>query len=88
MARPSVRTDYHECAACHQRIIWPVDEHGKALPPVNWASASDPLGTVAIWHEASGTWRARIIGQGDPAPRDPEKRFRWHRETCRPRTGE
>ena len=48
MARPSVRTDYHECHACHERIIWPVDSNSTPLPPLNWASASDPFGTVAV----------------------------------------
>jgi hypothetical protein len=87
MARPSLVTDYHQCPACQRvRIIWPVDEHGKALPPVNWTP--DPAGVVAVQHTAAGTWLARILGQGDPAPVFPEKRFRWHRETCQQaRTG-
>jgi hypothetical protein len=85
MARPSLRTAYNECAACHARIVWPVDWDGNRLPPLNWASVSDPFGTVAVWHTAEGYWLARIIGQGSAPPIFPEKRFRWHRETCQPR---
>ena len=81
-------TTYTECHACHARIVWPVDIAGTRMAPLNWAPASDPYGTVAVWHEADGTWRARVIGQGDPPVTAPEKRFRWHRETCTPRTGE
>ena len=86
MARPSVRTDYHQCHACHARIIWPVDGKGTSLAPVNFGP--DPTGCVAIQHTATGTWLGRVIEQGDAGPIFPEKRFRWHRETCQPRTGE
>ena len=73
-------TDYAQCGTCHTRIVWPVDGRGGKLPAVNWAP--DPAGTVAVQHEVNGTWRGRVIEQGQPGPRFPEKRFRWHRETC------
>lgn len=86
MTRASVRTEYHQCPACHTRIIWPVDRKGNRMAPVNWGP--DPTGCIAVQHTATGTWLGRVVGQGDPAPIFPEKRFRWHGETCRPRTGE
>ena len=79
-------TDYAECHACHTRLVWPVDAHGKRLPPVNWGP--DPAGTVAVQHTATGAWLGRILGQGDTPPIFPEKRFRWHRETCVTEAGE
>lgn len=86
MARASVRTDYRECTACHGRIIWPVDTSGTRLAPVSLGP--DPAGTVAVQHTATGTWLGRVIEQGDVGPIFPEKRFRWHRETCQPRASE
>ena len=73
-------TDYAECGTCHTRLVWPVDAHGVKLPPVNWGP--DPAGTVAVQHTATGTWLGRVIEQGGRAPVFPEKRFRWHWETC------
>ena len=73
-------TDYAACGTCHTRIIWPVTARQEKLPPVNFGP--DPAGTVAVQHTANGTWLGRIIEQGSPAPIFPEKRFRWHRETC------
>lgn len=83
MTRAPAHTDYHQCPNCHRRIIWPIDMKGGRLPPVNWTP--DPYGTVAVQHTATGGWLARVIEQGAPAPVFPEKRFRWHRETCTPR---
>ena len=73
-------TDYAQCGTCHTRLVWPVDAHGVKLAPVNWGP--DPAGTVAVQHTATGTWLGRVIEQGQPGPVFPEKRFRWHRETC------
>ena len=79
-------TDYAECHACHTRVVWAVTSDGKRLPPVNWGP--DETGTVAIQHTAGGAWLGRVIGQGDTPPIFPEKRFRWHRETCQAGTGQ
>ena len=76
-------TDYAECHTCHTRLIWALDAHGTRLPPVNWGP--DPAGTVAIQHTAALEWLGRVIEQGQVGPIFPEKRFRWHRETCTPR---
>jgi hypothetical protein len=79
-------TDYAACQTCRARVIWPIDKHGVKLAPVNWGP--DPAGTVAVQHLATGAWLGRVIEQGGPAPVFPEKRFRWHRETCATVDGE
>ena len=68
-------TDYHQCPACHTRIVWPVDTTGRKLPPANWGP--DPAGTLAIQHTATGTWLGRVLAS-DERPVFPEKRFSRH----------
>jgi hypothetical protein len=58
-----MQTDYRECQFCHVRIIFPLDAHGKKLPPVEYGE--DPLGTVAVRHEATGEWRGRFLAKDE-----------------------
>lgn len=80
MPKPAVRphtiTDYMECGTCRTRVIYPVDAHGRKLPPVNWAP--DPTGEMAVEHTATGTWLGSWPRPGEDVT-FPRKRFRLHK---------
>jgi hypothetical protein len=66
-----VATDYQKCDDCGIRVIIASGD----VPPVDYWP--DPAGDVAVWHLASGGWRARFVARGEPVI-IPEKRHRKH----------
>ena len=55
--------DKRSCKWCGVRLIFPVDATGKKLPPVNYHP--DPVGTVGVVHEVTGTYRGRFLAAAD-----------------------
>jgi len=54
----------HPCKYCGTRLIFPLSAEGKKLPPVD--AGPDPVGTVGLVHEVTGTWRGRWLRPGEP----------------------
>jgi hypothetical protein len=75
VARPAVPTARTDCL-CGTRII-------RAAGGLILDYEPSPFGTIAAFHQASGAWTTRVLGQGqEPVP--PEKRYQLHNCPDRP----
>lgn len=61
----------HDCAHCGVRLIL-----AKGVPALN--ALPDPLGTVAAFQDARGTWHGRFLAAAGPEPAPPEHRYSIH----------
>ena len=66
----------HDCGHCGTRVILVKPPPAKRFLPLN--AVTDPLGTVAAQHLASGAWSARFLASGEE-PVVPERRYSVHR---------
>lgn len=78
---PSSPTQPLTCEApCGQPFFFAITTPGQKLIPVN--ATPDPDGILAIRHEASGAYLARVLRNGQEPDPATEKRYTAHFASC------
>lgn len=77
---PSSPTRPASCLSCDAAIFWALTVPGGKLIPVS--AAPDPAGILAVRHEASGAWLARVLRTGQRPDPATEKTYTAHFADC------
>lgn len=70
--------DRSDCTSCERPIYWAITENAKRQPI---DAEPDPAGNLAVYRDALGVLRSRVLGDGEQ-PEPWEKRAMPHHATC------